>query len=283
MWRHPHQIAILGNDMRTALLSAILLGSQFPALATWTVIAIDQKTGQVSIASASCVDDIDDGMRDAIAVVVPGKAVAACQAAVDRTHQNHALIFDELKRGTDPHRIIEMLSADPQFQSRQFGILDMEGRFASHTGLNNTFEALAAPGHVAGTGIYYQVLGNTIRYGALRKGAKAFEDASGSLSDRVMAALETVDANGGDVRCSCPPPESNALPCDNKHSHAAYILLANPTDASGDAQSNGKYALYIGVTQPAPGRTQGAKPGESLNPVKTLRMRYDALRRTAPK
>src|SRR5579862_1475422 len=265
--------------MRTAGFLALLLSVQFSAFATWTVIAVDQKTGQVAIASASCVDDIDDGMRDAIAVVLPGKAVAACQAAVDRTHQNHAVIFDELQRGTEPHRIIEMLSSDPQFQSRQFGILDMEGRFASHTGLNNTFEALAVPGHVQGTGVYYAVLGNTIRYGALRKGGKAFEEASGSLSDRVMAALESVDANGGDVRCSCPFAENHpALPCDNKHAHAAYILLADPTDQSGTAESNGKYALYIGVTQPGAGRVQGAKAGESLNPVKTLRIRYDAWR-----
>ena len=39
--------------------------------------------------------------------------------------------------------------------------------------------------------------------------------------------------------------------------------------------------MYIGVTQPAPGRAQGAKPGESLNPIKTLRIRYDAWRKNA--
>ena len=143
-------------SIRSALLLAALIGVQGFAFATWTVIAVDPQTGQVSIASASCVDDTDDGMRDAIAVVVPGKAIAACQAAVDRTHQNHALIFAELQKGTDPRRIIEMLSEDPQFQSRQFGILDLQGRFASHTGLNNTFEALAVSGNSAGA--YYAVL-----------------------------------------------------------------------------------------------------------------------------
>src|SRR5579883_663645 len=157
-----------------ALLASLL---SIPAWATWSVIAVDQKSGQVAIASASCVDDTDDGMRDAIAVVVPGKAVAACQAAVDRTHQNHALIMDQLRRGTPPEEIMKMLSADPAFQSRQFGILDMQGRVATHTGLNNTLEAVAFPGQVPGTGIYFVVLGNTIRHGALRKGARAFVDA----------------------------------------------------------------------------------------------------------
>lgn len=256
-----------------------LFGS--PGFATWSVIAVDQDSGQVAVAAASCVDDIDDGMRDAIAVVVPGKGVAACQAAVDRTHQNHALVFAELQKGTDPHRIIDMLSADPAFQSRQFGILDLQGRVANHTGLNNSFEALAVPGRVPGTGIYFEVQGNTIRSGAIAKGAKAFVDATGSLTDRVMAAMESIDRNGGDIRCSCPPPESHpALPCDNKHAHAAFILLADPSDRSGDAESNGKYAMYLSVTQPAPGRTQGARQGESLNPVKTLRIRYDFWKRS---
>ena len=269
--------------MRVAQFISIIAALSCPAFATWTVIALDQKTGQVAIASASCVDDTDDGMRDAIAVVVPGKAIAACQAAVDRTHQNHALIFEQLQKGTDPQRIIEMLSGDPAFQSRQFGIIDMNGRIAGHSGLMNSFETLYVPGQLPGTGIFFEVLGNTIKHGAIRKGAKAFADAGGSLTDRVMAALESIDANGGDVRCVCPAPETKpALPCDNKHAHAAYILLANPNDASGDAQSNGKYAMYLSVTQPAPGRAQGARAGESLNPVKTLRMRYDEWRRSAP-
>jgi len=254
--------------MRNALL--LLLGLHGSAFATWSVIAIDQNTRQVAMAAASCVDTADNTMRDAIAVIVPGKGAAACQAAADNTHQNQKLVFAELQKGTEPSRIIEMLSADPQFQSRQFGIIDMQGRAAAHSGLLNSFETLAVHGQVPGTGIFYEVQGNTIRSGAIRKAAKALADAKGSITDRVMAALEAGDANGGDVRCSCPA--APALPCDNKHAHVAFILLANPTDTEG------KYSLYITVSQPSPDHPQGAKPGESLNPVKTLRMRYDAGR-----
>jgi hypothetical protein len=39
--------------MKAAGLLALLLWVQCDALATWTVIAIDQKTGQIAIASAS--------------------------------------------------------------------------------------------------------------------------------------------------------------------------------------------------------------------------------------
>jgi hypothetical protein len=249
------------------------------------VIAIDQNTRRVAMAAASCVDTTDDAMMTALAVVVPGKGIAACQAAADGTHQNQMLVFQELQKGVDPRQIIEMLSADPQFQSRQFGIIDMEGRVAGHSGLTNSYETLFVHGQVPGTGIYYQVQGNTIRQGAIAKAAKAFVDAKGSITDRVLAALEAGDANGGDIRCSCPPPPTDgkpSLPCDNKHAHVAYVLMANPTDTNGQSHNDGKYALYITVSQPSPDHPQGAKAGESLNPVKTLRMRYDVWRKTMP-
>jgi hypothetical protein len=270
---------------KTLLFLTPLIFLAGPAFATWSVIAIDQDTQRVVMAAASCVDTTDNAMRDAIAVIVPGKGVAACQAAADNTHQNQMLVFQELQKGTDPRRIIEMLSADPQFQSRQFGILDMQGRAAGHSGLQNSFETLAAHGQVSGTRIYYQVQGNTIRSGAIAKAAKALADAKGSLTDRVMAALEAGDANGGDVRCSCPPPPADGtagLPCDNKHAHVAFILMANPSDPSGASHNDGKYALYLTASQPSPDHPLGAKSGESLNPVKTLRIRYDAWRKTMP-
>src|SRR5471032_1811494 len=98
------------------------------ASATWSVIAVDRSTGRIVIASATCVDRDDQFLMGVQAVVVPGKGVAACQAGVDNTHQNQMLVFKELQKGTDPKQIIELLSRDPAFQSRQFGIVDLQGR-----------------------------------------------------------------------------------------------------------------------------------------------------------
>src|SRR5436309_10066029 len=123
---------------KTVLLLALLFCRESSAFATWSVIAIDKTTKRVVMAAASCVNTDDEAMKTAIAVIVPGVGVAACQAAADNTHQNQMLVFQELQKGTDPQRIIEMLSADPAFQSRQFGILDMQGRSAGHSGLGNS-------------------------------------------------------------------------------------------------------------------------------------------------
>src|SRR6187401_3589719 len=107
------------------------------ASATWSIIAVDKATRRVVIASATCVDNNDEFLKGVQAVVVPGKGVAACQASVDGTHANQNLVFAELQKGTSPEAIIALLSVDPQFQGRQFGILDLTGRFAGHSGLTN--------------------------------------------------------------------------------------------------------------------------------------------------
>src|ERR1044071_3004026 len=124
---------------RTLLLLAVCIAMPTRAFATWSVIAVDRSTGRVVIASATCVNGDDDFLKGVQAVVVPGKGVAACQAGVDNTHQNQMLVFAELQKGTDPARIIELLSADPAFQSRQFGIVDLTGRSAGHSGLTNGY------------------------------------------------------------------------------------------------------------------------------------------------
>src|SRR5687768_288817 len=120
---------------RTAFVCLILLALPSTASATWSVIALDRSTGRVVIASATCVDRDDQFLMGVQAVVVPGKGVAACQAAVDGTHKNQMLVFQELQKGTDPEQIIELLATDPAFQSRQFGILDLQGRTSGHSGL----------------------------------------------------------------------------------------------------------------------------------------------------
>src|ERR1700693_1833148 len=111
---------------RTAFVLALSLLVPSTASATWSVIAADRSTGRVLIASATCVNNNDQFLPGVQAVVVPGKGVAACQASVDNTHKNQMLVFEELQKGTDPAQIIAMLSADPAFQSRQFGILDLK-------------------------------------------------------------------------------------------------------------------------------------------------------------
>jgi hypothetical protein len=278
---------MLTSLRRAVILTGALALAAKPAHATWSVIAIDQSTGRVVIASATCVNQNDAFLMGIQAVVVPGKGVAACQAGVDATHANQMLVYSELQKGTDPKKIIELLSADPAFQSRQFGIVDLTGRSAGHSGLSNGYVSQDIQGRVPGTQIYYSIQGNILRPGEVVPNAvKAFLAAKGALTDRVMAAMDAADASGGDSRCTCPPPPADGsappIPCDSKTAHVAYILMAEKNDTNGDSHNNGKYAMYLTVTQPDQGGPNVIHAGENLNPVRTLRMRYDAWRKTRP-
>lgn len=264
-----------------------LLALPATAFATWSVVAVDRATARVVIASATCVDQNDMFLPGVQAVVVPGKGVAACQASVDGTHTNQMLVYRELQKGTDPKAIIEMLSSDPAFQSRQFGIVDLQGRRAGHSGLTNGYVAQDIQGQVPGTEVFYSIQGNILRPGEVVPNAvKAFLNTSGAITDRVMAAMEAADAGGGDSRCACPPLPADQtmppkIPCDGKTAHVAYILMAEKGDPSGDSHNNGTYTMFLRVAQPDKG-ANGIREGENLNPVKTLRLRYDEWRKKQP-
>jgi uncharacterized Ntn-hydrolase superfamily protein len=207
---------------------------------------------------------------DIQAVIVPGVGVAACQAGVDNTRANQMLVYQELLKGTDPVEILEMLNRDERIQSRQFGILDMQGRSIGFSGENNRFAALHVSGRV-GEDIFYQVQGNILfSERVMYDAALAFTKVHGTLADRVMAAMEAADDAGGDSRCTCAREPKPVAACDGKTAHVAYIAIADRDDTPGTSHNDGDYYAYISVTD------ENILPTENANPVKTLRMRYDA-------
>jgi uncharacterized Ntn-hydrolase superfamily protein len=266
--------------MTRAALTLICLLYAATAHATWSVIALDRQTGTVVIASATCVTQEAftrfpaRDLRDIQAIVVPGKGVAAAQAGVDRSRENQRLIFAELQKGTPPAAIIAQLQGDPRIASRQFGIVDMQGRTAGFSGPGNGKVSLDRQGQVPGTEIFYSIQGNILASEAVVLDAvQAFTAARGALTDRVMAAMEAADAKGGDSRCACDRGPKIEAPCTAKTAHVAYILAAEKGDANGQSFNDGQYALYISVTD------QDITPQEDANPVRTLRLRYDTRKK----
>jgi uncharacterized Ntn-hydrolase superfamily protein len=283
--------------MRNAALGfVLLLATGSPAFATWSVIALDSRSGQVIIASATCVrqsgfpERQPNGSRDLMdvqAVIVPGLGVAACQAGVDNTRENQMLVYNELKKGTPPPRIIELLKAheaarkpEDQMDRRQFGILAMpnggtitaRNNRAGFNGSGNSISSLYFGGQVGD--VFYQVQGNTLLGDqVVHMAALAFTRATGTMADRVMAAMEAADQHGGDHRCNCGNNPLDFVPCDGKTAHVAYIAIAEKTDTPGVTHNDGQYFAYLSVTD------DNTQKGESGNPVKTLRLRYDAWKK----
>jgi uncharacterized Ntn-hydrolase superfamily protein len=248
--------------------------------ATWSIVAVDRETGRVVIASATCVSQRalrnfpSEGLWDVQAIVVPGRGVAAAQAAVDRSRANQLLIRRELEAGTDPHRIVEFLMEDPAREGRQFAIVDLSGRSAAFTGARNGNAALHVQGAVRGTGIHVSIQGNLLASDEVVLAAyRAFLATEGTLEDRVMAAMEAADRAGGDARCICTTAPVPDAPCAHRTAHVAYILAADPEDAPDpEHHARGAWSLFLHVTD------EDITPEENANPVVTLRMRYDAHR-----
>jgi hypothetical protein len=291
------------------LVAALALMIPARASATWSIIAIDRATGRVVISSATCAAQSPDELKLVQAIVLPGIGIAAAQAAVDRTHANQKLIFEQMRLGTDPAEILRMLSADPRFQSRQFGIIDLKGRMAGHSGTGNSDVKMHIQGTSADGKFYFSVQGNTIKSDtALIEGARIMrEGTQAELTDRVMAAMEVVDSHGGDSRCSCATEPLPGGHCTGKTAHVAYLLAADKDNPRGRYSedhpqiplspspsvpdtiavcrgetlsrchapwNDGQYSLYIAVYP------SNMTKADDSNPVKTLRVRYDAWKRS---
>ena len=263
-------------------LAAILLLCPSVARATWSVIAVDRATGRLVVSSATCVPQAGfarfpaKGLMDVQAIIAPGFGVAAAQAGVDRTRANQSLIFAELAKGTHPSAILSMLMADTLIQTRQFGIVDLQGRFAGFSGAKNGVASNSVQGQVAGTEIYYSIQGNILAsYAVVQNAVQALERTKGTLEDRVMAAMEAADAAGGDKRCSCasqPMPQTKAA-CTSRTAHVAYLVAADSSSTNGASFNDGTYRMSLNVTD------ENTTLEEDPNPVKTLRRRYDAWKR----
>lgn len=266
--------------MRAWLALGVLVVGATPAFATWSVLAVDQSSGTVVVASAACVPQRSfanipaKGLMDIQAIVVPGRGVAAAQAAADPSRANQDAIYTGIEKGTDPRDIIDGLRSDPNMAYRQFGIVDVLGRAAAFSGERTGAVSASRQDHVPGTGLFVTVQGNLLAGDEVVGAAvDAFKGASGSLTDRVMAAMEAADARGGDKRCTCETEPRPNAPCAARSAHVAYILRADPTDKPGDGVNDGHYAMYVEVTN------DDITPAEDANPIKTLRRRYEAWKK----
>ena len=248
------------------IVAVALLALPATASATWSVIAVDRSTGRVVIASATCVDRDDRFLMGVQAVVVPGKGVAACQAAVDGTHANQMLVFEELQKGTDPR---DRRDAQPRIRRSRGGSSAFSICRAAAPGTRastNGYVSQDMQGQVPGTEIYYSIQGNILRPGDVVPNAvQAFiaDDGrdhrsrdGGDRSGRRGPAATAVAAARRAGRRSKPP-----IPCDGKTSHVAYILMAEKKDTNGDSHNNGRYAMYLTVVaaRARQARTQSAR------------------------
>jgi uncharacterized Ntn-hydrolase superfamily protein len=177
-------------------------GRERPALpwdpvATFSILGYDADTGEVGGAVQSRVFSVGNGVLWAEA----GAGAAATQAIVDVSYGPQAIGF--LRQGIAPAEIIKrVLAADPDprpsdwsKEGRQFAVMNAKGEYAAFTGPKATTWA----GNKGGK--FCTAQGNILAGEPVVAGmVKAFEETTGHLSLRLLAALEAGQAAGGDKR-----------------------------------------------------------------------------------
>jgi len=274
------------------LLSALLLAAcapkiQYPTqmdMTTWSVVAVDPKTGDVGVAVSSCVQSFGD----AVAALVPGKGAAATQAGFDIKNRNK--VFEAIKEGLTAEEVIARVTNpewDKDTDRRQYGVLTMHNGFVRAAGFTTPVRqgTIAADGGVArfagvmadpSRGVSAQ--GNTLAsYEVVQRPLDTYrwDDPAGfnRLSDRLMRAIEAGSIAGGDVRCN----EGSV----RQTTSMAAILVARGGDQPYATENIG---MTDAGTPKAPWLNLSVKAergGE--NPLLELRRQYDRWRKTQPK
>jgi len=164
-----------------------------PQYSTFSLCAVDPATGQSGAAVTTRVPFVGR----AVPHVRAGVGAVCTQASTMVEFGPRGL--DLIEKGVAPADIIQQLLADdPRRESRQVGVIDMQGRSAAHTGKQNSAWAGSKQGR------YYTVQAN-IMVGpeVIEAVAASFESTDGSgmpLAERMILALEAGYATGGDKR-----------------------------------------------------------------------------------
>ena len=157
---------------------------------TFSIIARDAATGELGMAVQS--KTLAVGSRTI--TIKGGVAVVAHQSASNPMYG--AIGLELLAAGMSPQQALDqMLRGDEGRDSRQVAILDINGRSAAFTGTG----ASDWKGHHCGTNFCAQ--GN-ILVGAevVHALATTFEASTGSLAERLLAAMDAGQRAGGDMR-----------------------------------------------------------------------------------
>jgi uncharacterized Ntn-hydrolase superfamily protein len=157
---------------------------------TFSLVARDPRDGSLGVAVASRHFDI--GGRVAWAEADVG--AVATQAFIDPGYGPRALAC--MRKGTSADdALASLLAEDEQREIRQVAVLDATGGTAVHSG------SLAVPYVESRAGRDLSIQGNMLASeGVCAAMEDAFARVEGMLADRMLAALESGEAKGGDLR-----------------------------------------------------------------------------------
>jgi uncharacterized Ntn-hydrolase superfamily protein len=159
-------------------------------VATYSIVARDPETGELGVAVQSHWFSVGSIVSWAEA----GVGAVATQSFVDPSYGPKGLAMMRMGLAA-PDALAALVAQDEGREVRQVALIDAQGRVGVHTGS----KCIAAAGHR--TGANYSVQANLMDKPTVWEAmARAFENTKGDLADRMLAALEAAEAEGGDIR-----------------------------------------------------------------------------------
>ncbi len=157
---------------------------------TFSIVARDPSTGELGVAVQSHWFSVGTTVPWAEA----GVGAIATQSFVDPSYGRLGLELMRLGRSA-PDALKALLAGDEGRDVRQVAMIDAQGRVDAWTGKND----IQAAGHSVGKDYSVQanLMANDKVWPAM---AHAFETTKGDLAERMLAALDAAQAEGGDIR-----------------------------------------------------------------------------------
>ena len=218
---------------------------------TFSIVAVDSVTGEIGSAGATCGDSIIwPGTPGAyiISDIIPGTGAIHTQALWDPANQSNANM--RMQNGDSPQQIVDWLESNDVYFNptvRQYGIVDYNNgspRSAAYTGPN----CFDYKNHIIGPN--YAIQGNILLSQQILDSMEVrFNNTSGDLADKLMAAMQGAKVIGADTRCMTEG--TSAL--------SAFIRVACANDHPD--------SLWLDIN--VAGTAQGVEP------IDVLQMKYD--------
>jgi uncharacterized Ntn-hydrolase superfamily protein len=172
---------------------------------TYSIVARDSATGELGVAVQSHYFQVGP----VVPWVLAGVGAVATQSHVNMSFGPLGLEF--MRSGYSAQQALHaLLAGDDKPDVRQVSLVDVAGNVATHTGA----KCIPAAGHKTGDGFSCQanLMEKDTVWGAMHE---AFTVTKAPLAERMLAALDAAEAEGGDIR--------------GRQSAAMVVVRANPS------------------------------------------------------
>jgi uncharacterized Ntn-hydrolase superfamily protein len=183
-------VALLIALAVSSIEAVVVDGQWVRPVTTFSIVARDPETGQLGVAVQSHWFSVGS----VVPWVKAGVGAVATQSLTDVTYG--PLGLELMQAGKTAEQALKgLIETDPHPEWRQVGMIDAKGNRAAHTGKQCIREA----GHVIGED--FVVMANLMEKNTVWQAmADAYKNSAGDLAERMLAALDAAQKEGGDIR-----------------------------------------------------------------------------------